>query len=127
MMKNTAVLSLLAALPLAAEETKPVPVVAIYDLEGSISESGRGKDSLFGLESTRPLTVFDISRSLAKAATDPLVKAVVRGSSVAEAEALVREALALEDERQVGELLRSRLEDRFPIELEGFIPSDRAD
>ena len=56
----------------------------------------------------------------------PLVKAVVRGSSVAEAEALVREALALEDEGQVGELLRSRLEDRFPIELEGFIPSDRA-
>jgi hypothetical protein len=56
----------------------------------------------------------------------PLVKAVVRGSSVAEAEALVGEALALEDEGQVGELLRSRLEDRFPIELEGFIPSDRA-
>ena len=25
-----------------------------------------------------------------------------------------------------GELLRSRLEDRFPIELEGFIPSDRS-
>ena len=56
----------------------------------------------------------------------PLVKAVVRGSSVAEAEALVREALALEDEGRVGELLRSKLEDRFPIELEGFIPSDRA-
>ena len=55
----------------------------------------------------------------------PLVKAVVRGSSVAEAEALVREALALEDEGRVGELLRSRLEDRFAIELEGFIPSDR--
>ena len=57
----------------------------------------------------------------------PLVKAIVRGSSIAEAEALVREALTLEDESQVGELLRSRMEDRFPTELEGFIPSDRAD
>ena len=56
----------------------------------------------------------------------PLVKGIVRGSSVAEAEALVREALALEDESQVGELLRSKLEDRFPIEVEGFIPSERA-
>ena len=53
----------------------------------------------------------------------PLVKAVVRGSSMAEAEALVREALALEDEDQVGELLRSRLEDRFATELDGFIPA----
>ena len=56
----------------------------------------------------------------------PLVKGIVRGSSVAEAEAMVREALGLEDESQVGELLQSRLEDRFPIEVEGFIPSERA-
>ena len=56
----------------------------------------------------------------------PLVKDVVRGSSVAEAEALVREALTLEDESQVGELLRSRLEDCFAIDLEGFIPSPPA-
>ena len=52
--------------------------------------------------------------------------AAEESESVAEAEALVVEALALEDEGRVGELLRSKLEDRFPIELEGFIPSDRA-
>ena len=57
----------------------------------------------------------------------PLVKCVVRGSSVAEAEATVREVLTMEDETQVGELLRSRLEDRFAVELEGFIPSGRGD
>ena len=56
----------------------------------------------------------------------PLVKAVVRGSSVAEAEALVREALDLEDEGQVGELLRSRLADRFATEIDGFIPLEPA-
>jgi phosphotransferase system enzyme I (PtsI) len=57
----------------------------------------------------------------------PLVKAIVRGSSTAEAEALVREALTLEDANDVGDLLRSRLEDRFPIELEGFIAANRSD
>ena len=57
----------------------------------------------------------------------PLVKGVVRGSSIVEAEALVREALAMEDESQVGELLRSRLEGRFATEVEGFVPSDPAD
>jgi phosphotransferase system enzyme I (PtsI) len=52
----------------------------------------------------------------------PLVKAVVRGSSLAEAEALARDALALEDEVEVGELVRGRLDGRFASELEGFIP-----
>lgn len=78
-MKRTIFFSLLAAFPLAAE-TEPKPIVAIYDLEGAISESGRAEPSLFdglGMESTRPVTLFDISRSLAKAADDPLVKAVV--------------------------------------------------
>jgi phosphotransferase system enzyme I (PtsI) len=52
----------------------------------------------------------------------PLVKAVVRGSSLVEAEALARDALALEDEVEIGELVRDRLEGRFANELEGFIP-----
>ena len=52
----------------------------------------------------------------------PLVKTVVRGSSIAEAEAFVREALTLEDENEVAEQLRSRLHGRFEAELEGFIP-----
>jgi phosphoenolpyruvate-protein phosphotransferase (PTS system enzyme I) len=53
----------------------------------------------------------------------PLVKMVVRGSSIAETEAFVREALAMEDEKEVAERLRSRLEGRFAGELDGFIPS----
>ena len=52
----------------------------------------------------------------------PLVKAVVRGSSLVEAEALARDALALDDEVEIGELVRSRLDARFASELEGFIP-----
>jgi len=55
----------------------------------------------------------------------PLVKAVVRGSSLAEAEALARDALALEDELEVVELVRSRLDGRFTGELEGFVPDAR--
>lgn len=50
----------------------------------------------------------------------PLVKAVVRGSSLEEAEAFVAEARTLEDESEVSELLRARLEGRFSTELEGF-------
>lgn len=69
----TAVFLSLAAV--AAEK----PIVAIYDLEGAISESGRNAPSLLnlGMEPTRPLTLFDLTRSLAKAASDPQVKAVV--------------------------------------------------
>ena len=52
----------------------------------------------------------------------PLVKAIVRGSSVEEAEALVREALTMEEETEVAELLRSRLESRFAAVIDGFIP-----
>ncbi|HSZ82710.1 MAG TPA: phosphoenolpyruvate--protein phosphotransferase [Polyangia bacterium] len=43
----------------------------------------------------------------------PLVKAVVRGSSLAEAEELAAQALALDDEVEIGELVRTRLGDRF--------------
>jgi phosphotransferase system enzyme I (PtsI) len=52
-----------------------------------------------------------------------LVKAIVRGSTVAETEAFIREALAMEDEDEVAELLRSRLEGRFAAELDGFVPA----
>jgi phosphotransferase system enzyme I (PtsI) len=52
----------------------------------------------------------------------PLVKEVVRGSSLAEAEALVREALELDDEIQITELVRGRLEGRFAAEIEELLP-----
>ena len=56
----------------------------------------------------------------------PLVKAIVRGSSVEEAEALVREALAMEEETEIAELLRNRLEGRFADVIDGFIPRPAA-
>ncbi|HVZ85820.1 MAG TPA: phosphoenolpyruvate--protein phosphotransferase [Polyangia bacterium] len=52
----------------------------------------------------------------------PLVKAIVRGSSLGEAEAFVREAMTMEDENDVAELLRSRLDGRFAAEIDGFVP-----
>lgn len=77
MIKITTTLCLLAVLPLAAVEKKPI--VAIYDLEGVISESGKTEVSLLkaDLSDERPWTLFDLSRSLKKAAGDPRVKAVV--------------------------------------------------
>jgi protease IV len=64
----------------AAAEEKPVkPKIAVYDLEGVISESGQGSESLLGLSMnpSRPLTMLDLTRSLEKANVDAAVKAVV--------------------------------------------------
>jgi len=68
------------ALPLAAAEEAAVkPIIAIYDLEGPITEAGASDDSFLALtmNPSRPLTMFDLSRSLEKALTDPALKAVV--------------------------------------------------
>ncbi len=68
------------ALPLtAAEEAAVKPTIAIYDLEGPITEAGASDDSFLALtmNPSRPLTLFDLSRSLEKALTDPELKAVV--------------------------------------------------
>ena len=48
----------------------------------------------------------------------PLVKAVVRGSSLAEAEELAAQALTLDDEIGIGELVRTRLGNRFADVIE---------
>ncbi len=47
----------------------------------------------------------------------PLVKSVVRASRMAEAEALAAEALTLESEVQVGELVGRRMAERLPAEV----------
>lgn len=54
-------------------------IVAVYDLDTAISESGQSSASLldFGVGSDRPLTHFDIVRSLKAAAEDDKVKGVV--------------------------------------------------
>ena len=74
-------LALAALLPAVspAAEKKAKPVLAVYDLEGALSESGQAESSMFDLsmDASRPLTMFDLSRSLGKAAADPAVKAIV--------------------------------------------------
>ena len=68
----------LATASLAAEK-EAKPIVAVYDLEGIISESGQVDASMLSLsmDASRPLTMLDLTRSLEKAATDDAVKAVV--------------------------------------------------
>ncbi len=53
----------------------------------------------------------------------PLVKAVVRGSSLAEAEALAETALGLESEVEIEALVRAQLGERFAEELDGSPPA----
>lgn len=74
------ILAPFVALSLAAHAAdKDQAIVAVYDLEGALSESGRPEASLLnlGMQSGRPLTLFDLTRSLTKAAADPKVKALV--------------------------------------------------
>ena len=73
---------LLPSLAVAAEKEKEKevkPIVAVYDLEGPISESGESQQGFgdFSLDPSRPLTMLDLTHSLEKAATDAAVKAVV--------------------------------------------------
>jgi phosphoenolpyruvate-protein kinase (PTS system EI component) len=51
----------------------------------------------------------------------PLVKAVVRGSSLAEATQLATEALGLDDEVEIRALVSERLGARFADEIDGSI------
>jgi protease-4 len=61
-----------------AEKTAPVkPIIAVYDLEGTLTEGGQNRGSLLDLDASRPLTLFDLTRSLGRALTDPAVQAVV--------------------------------------------------
>lgn len=53
----------------------------------------------------------------------PLVRAVIRGSSLAEAQRLTAQALELESEIDTVELVRLAMADRFRDVLEGFVPA----
>ena len=69
-----------AAAATAAPAAAPQPRVAVYDLEGVLAESGNAQPGLFGglrIEAGRPLTLAELTRSLARAAGDPAVAAVV--------------------------------------------------
>jgi phosphoenolpyruvate-protein kinase (PTS system EI component) len=52
----------------------------------------------------------------------PLVKGVVRGSSLVEAEKLAAQVLELESEVETIALVRTKIGDRFESEMEGFLP-----
>ncbi len=73
-MKATSLLAALLLPLLARAET-----VAVYDLSGPVSENGDHAANPFSLEleSSRPLTQFDLARSLQLAAADPEVTALV--------------------------------------------------
>jgi len=60
-------------------EKEVKPIIAVYDLEGLISESGGSKPSMldFPKDVSRPLTMLDLTQSLEEAVDDPAVKAVV--------------------------------------------------
>ena len=78
---------LAAEAPAAAEvEKAPAvkPLVAVYDLEGKLVEGGQPKRSLLEMETSRPLTLFDLTKSLGRALTDAAVKAVVVDADEAE-------------------------------------------
>ncbi len=53
----------------------------------------------------------------------PLVKGVIRGTSLVEADQLTTQALALESEVDIIALVRHAIAHRFPDELEGFAPA----
>ena len=66
-------------LNLAVAKADEESIIAVYDIEGIISESGQSDGGLLGLNSgsNRPLTHFDIVSSLQTAAMDENVKGVV--------------------------------------------------
>ncbi len=72
-------LVILSAISAIAAAKKGKPIVAVYDIGKPVTESGRAQASMFdlGMDASRPLTLFDITRSMEMAAADPLVKALV--------------------------------------------------
>ena len=67
---------------LVAHAKEEKQIIAVYDLEGEISESGQTSGGLLDLgglggDARRPLTHYDVVRSLESAATDDQVKGVV--------------------------------------------------
>lgn len=69
-----------AAAATAAPAAAPQPRIAVYDLEGVLAESGSAQPGLLGglrIEAGRPLTLAELTRSLARAAGDPAIAAVV--------------------------------------------------
>jgi phosphoenolpyruvate-protein phosphotransferase (PTS system enzyme I) len=58
------------------------------------------------------------------AAAIPVIKAIIRASDLADAESLTREALALESEVQIRNVVQRRLRDRLPADVAAWIVDD---
>lgn len=71
------ILPILASASLLAADEKPV--VAVYDLEGAISESGITRTSMLSMDlsAERPLTFHDLAVAFQKAAAEDKVSAIV--------------------------------------------------
>jgi protease IV len=112
--RSAVLFSLFVLVPMAAGQAaaaaktvkEAAPIVAIYDLEGLLSESGEARASMLDpgslFDSARPLTLLDLTRSLEKAAADPAVKAVVVdadgcGMDLAQIQELRRRLLAVRE------------------------------
>lgn len=98
---TTAIGSLLLGATMAVSAA---PVIPVYDLEGMLSEGGQSSLSLLSLDfsSERPLTLYDLVRSLETAATDEAVKGVVlevdnAGFSFAQVQELQRRLQKIRD------------------------------
>ena len=98
------ILPLLAALVMGSLNAADKPVIAVYDLEGVLSEGGQQQASLLGfsMSSGRPLTHFDLVRSLRQAGEDAQVKGVVleidqASLGVAQLQDIRRRLLAIRD------------------------------
>jgi len=85
------------------DEKQDKPVIAVYDLDGIVSESGQLGQSLLDISDTsRPRTLLDLTRSMEKAAQDPAVKAAVldvdgAGLDFAQIQEIRRRMLALRE------------------------------
>jgi len=78
--------SVLVSIHMSAADKAVRPIIAVYDLDGVVTESGQSRGSMLDnpLDAAPPLTMLDVSRSLGKAAADPAVKAVVMAADEAE-------------------------------------------
>jgi hypothetical protein len=81
-------------------------------LDGTLIHLGANVESVAGISAA----ILAGAESIGLFRTE-LVKAVVRGTSLAEAEALTAEVLVRESEVEIGDLVRVRLGDRFAAEL----------
>ena len=76
---NQAMIKIIPVLGISVTIAAGQPIVAVYDLDRQLTESGQAEESLLGvsMNSDRPLTFFDVTTSLKQASLDEDVQALV--------------------------------------------------